>query len=129
MSPPMNRRTLLRRAMTTGAALSLPGVGSLQVGVGSAARGSAPPDVRQRRLIIVVFGGGTRVSESIDDPTHRYIPHLWKEMVPRGALFTNMRVEHKVVHPNCTASILTGQQEWDDLDWSQPVAHPTINRE
>jgi hypothetical protein len=37
-----------------------------------------------------------------------------------------MRVEHRVVHPNCTGSILTGHWEWDDNDWSRPVAHPTI---
>jgi hypothetical protein len=47
-------------------------------------------------------------------------------MVPRGTLLTNMRVEHKVVHPNCTGSILTGHWEWDDNDWSRPPAHPTI---
>ncbi len=79
-----------------------------------------------RKLIVVVFGGGTRSSESIDDPTHRYVPKLWHEMVPRGTLFTNARVEGKVVHPNCTASILTGHREWDDNDWSRPPAHPTI---
>lgn len=38
----------------------------------------------------------------------------------------NVRVEHKVVHPNCTGSILTGHWEWDDVDWSRPVAYPTI---
>jgi hypothetical protein len=79
-----------------------------------------------RKLIIVQFGGGVRCAETIDDPQHRYIPRLWQEMVPRGTLFTNMRVEGKVVHPNSTGSIVTGHWEWDDLDWSQPVKHPTI---
>jgi hypothetical protein len=51
---------------------------------------------------------------------------LWNEMVPRGTLFTNVRVEHKVVHPNCTGSIMTGHWEWDDIDWTKPLAHPTI---
>jgi hypothetical protein len=37
-----------------------------------------------------------------------------------------MRVEHKVVHPNCAGSIMTGHWEWDDINWSRPVAHPTI---
>jgi hypothetical protein len=86
----------------------------------------ALPDQAERKVIIVVFGGGCRSSESIDDPNHRFIPRLWNEMVPRGTLFTNMRVEGKVVHPNSTGSILTGHWEWDDLDWSRPVAHPTV---
>ncbi len=83
---------------------------------------SDPP----RKLIIVQFGGGVRCSETMDDPQHRYIPRLWKEMAPRGTLFTNMRVEGKVVHPNSTGSIVTGHWEWDDLDWAKPVKHPTI---
>jgi hypothetical protein len=37
-----------------------------------------------------------------------------------------MRVEHKVVHPNSAGSIMTGHWEWDDIDWTRPVAHPTI---
>jgi len=89
----------------------------------SAKTGLSPSD---RKLILVVFGGGTRNSETIDDPPHRFIPRLWGEMVPRGTLFTNMRVEHRVVHPNCTGSIKTGHWEWDHLDWSRPVAHPSV---
>ncbi len=85
-----------------------------------------PPPPGGRKLIVVLFGGGTRSSESIDDPAHRWIPRLWNEMIPRGTLLTNMRVEGKVVHPNSAGSILTGHWEWDDIDWSRPVAHPTI---
>ena len=79
-----------------------------------------------KKLIVVQFGGGTRGSESIDDPQHRYIPRLGKELLPHGTLFSNVRVEHRVVHPNATGSMMTGHWEWDDLDWSRPVAHPTI---
>jgi hypothetical protein len=84
------------------------------------------PEPERRKVILVVFGGGTRSSEAVADPEHRYIPHLWKELVPRGTLFTNMRVEHRVVHPNCNASIKTGFWEYDDLDWSKPPKHPTV---
>jgi hypothetical protein len=85
-----------------------------------------PFDPEGRKLVIVLFGGGARSGETVDDPGHRFIPRLWGEMVPRGTLFTNMRVEHKVVHPNSAGAIMTGHWEWDDLDWSRPVAHPTI---
>jgi hypothetical protein len=91
-----------------------------------AAESSTASDFSQRKLIVVLFGGGTRSSESIDDPEHRYIRYLWNDIVPKGALFTNMRVERRVVHPNSVGSIMTGHWEWDDIDWTKPVAHPTI---
>jgi hypothetical protein len=121
---PVSRRELLRGL---GGAASLAAAGL--VGCGRPlprARMSAEHPARGRKLIFVQFGGGTRSSESIDDPGHRFIPRLWKELVPRGTLFTDVRVEHRVVHPNSTGSMMTGHWEWDDLDWSRPVAHPTL---
>ena len=123
-----DRRGFLRLA--AGATLAVAGGTVTQLGEGSQPGSSpaatVPPDPQRRKLIVVVFGGGTRSSEAIDDPRHRYVPRLWNRMVPRGTLFTNVRVEHLVVHPNCNASIKTGHWEWDDLDWSKPPAHPTI---
>jgi hypothetical protein len=92
--------------------------------IGAAEPPPVPPE--KRKLILVLFGGGTRSSEAIDDPQHRYIPRLWNDLIPRGTLWTNMRVEGRVVHPNSNASIKTGHWEYDDLDWSRPPAHPTI---
>lgn len=126
MPSDMNRRTFLGRAAATGLAATLGGLGGRQDRSASAATPAGPAGSRRRKLIVVVFGGGTRSSEAVDDPEHRYIPHLWNRMIPHGTLFTNMRVERKVVHPNCTGSILTGHWEWDDIDWSRPVAHPSI---
>ncbi|MBI3948723.1 MAG: hypothetical protein HY321_22625 [Armatimonadetes bacterium] len=112
----MKRRQFLRAGLGAGA--SLMGAGALRLPLHGAESG--------RKLVVVLFGGGARRSETTEDPEHRFIPRLWKEMVPRGTLFSNVRVERKVVHPNCAGSILTGHWEWDDLDWSRPVAHPTI---
>jgi hypothetical protein len=123
MAERINRRQFLCSAARLGAVLA----GAKLLGRRSPpAEASTPPVSKQRKLIVVLFGGGTRSSESIDDPAHRYIPHLWNEMIPKAALFTNMRVEHKVVHPNSAGSIMTGHWEWDDIDWTKPVAHPTI---
>ena len=117
----MNRRQFLRGAAAAGAAAMLPGCrGARRPSTGGGSSGD------DRKFILVQFGGGTRSSEAIDDPQHRWIPRLWNDMVPCGTLFTNMRVEHKVVHPNSTGSLMTGFWEWDDLDWSRPVAHPTV---
>jgi hypothetical protein len=122
----INRRQFLRTAGGIGAVAALAGAGTIlgKYAYGQRASGSMP--FTDRKLIVILFGGGTRSSESIDDPAHRYIPHLWNEMIPEGALFTNMRIEHKVVHPNSAGSIMTGHWEWDDIDWSKPVANPTI---
>jgi hypothetical protein len=122
MKAQLNRRHFLRAAAGMGTlALVEP---SRALRTAEAARPSSGGKLR--KLIIVQFGGGTRCSESIDDPKHRFIPRLWNELTPRGTLFANMRVEGKVVHPNSTGSIMTGHWEWDDIDWSKPVAHPTI---
>lgn len=112
-----NRRQFFGQTAAAASALLLPGAN---------ASPSEPTAPDRRRLILVLFGGGTRWSESIGDPQHRYVPRLWNELVPQGTLWTNMRVEHRVVHPNCSAAIKTGHWEWDDLDWSKPPAHPTV---
>jgi hypothetical protein len=121
---PSTRRDFLRLAAGAGA---LAAIGGSSIRAAETAKNEVKlPPADQRRLVLVVFGGGTRSSEAIDDPEHRYIPRLWKEMVPRGTLLTNMRVEHRIVHPNSNASIKTGHWEYEDLDWSKPPAHPTI---
>ncbi|MEN8128448.1 MAG: hypothetical protein ABFR90_11705, partial [Planctomycetota bacterium] len=122
MSDTTTRRQFLRAAGGLGAGALL---GAAPVAFGNTADKEPKPST-QRKLIVVLFGGGTRSSESIDDTEHRWIPHLWNEMVPMGTLFTNIRIEGKVVHPNSAGSIATGHWEWDDIDWSRPVAHPTI---
>jgi len=124
----MNRRQFLGRLSGAVAGLTIP-AGSALSGLAAAATAAtaAQSESTGRKVIIIVFGGGTRYSESIGDPEHRYIPRLWNELVPRGTLFSNVRVEGRVVHPNCTASIVTGHREYDeDNDWSRPVEHPTI---
>ena len=126
MTEKMNRRQFLHTAAGIGALVSVGSARAMLERRDRRPRVSAPVSFEQRKLIVVLFGGGTRSSESIDDREHRYIPHLWNDMVQKGTLFTNMRVEHKVVHPNSAGSIVTGHWEWDDIDWTRPVAHPTI---
>jgi hypothetical protein len=120
----MNRRQFLYAALSAAAgALAAAGCRSARpAGVAC----TAGRDWTGRKLILVLFGGGTRSSESVDDRDHGFIPRLWNDMIPRGTLFANMRVEHKVVHPNSAGSVVTGHWEWDDLDWSKPVRHPTV---
>ena len=115
----MDRRQFLRAATATGAGMALGGLMHARANAGTPADATAtlavppgpPTDPAVRKLIVVLFGGGTRSLDTIDDPEHRYIPRLWNEMIPKGTLFTNMRVEGKVVHPNSAGSIMTGHWE------------------
>ena len=120
----MNRRAFLQQSLLLAGAVA-GGACGWPRSVGAASP-SLPFSTEGRKLVIVQFGGGTRYDDTIGDRDHKFIPKLWRELVPRGAVFTNMRVEGKVVHPNSTGSILTGHWEWADLDWSRPVAHPTV---
>lgn len=122
MDQRMNRRRFLLGAAGVTATALLGRVKGRPDRTPAATSEADPP----AKLIVVLFGGGTRYSETIGDPERRYIPRLWNEMTPCGTLFTNMWVEHRVVHPNSAGSIVTGHWEWDDLDWSRPVAHPTL---
>ena len=126
MSRKLGRRQFLRSAALTAGSLVLCGAGTAAERIQGHLSDDAAHPHNKHKLIVIQFGGGTRSSESIDDPEHRYIPRLWNDMVRRGALFTNMRVEGKVVHPNSTGSMVSGHWEWDDIDWTRPVAHPTI---
>jgi hypothetical protein len=114
--PRIGRRSFLRAL-----------AGGLLAGTAGARRARGSVDAgATNKLVIVQFGGGVRSSETISDPSHRYIPRLWNDLVSRGTLCTNMRVEGPVVHSNSTASLLTGHWEYADLDWAQPPVHPSV---
>lgn len=120
-----NRRDCLRHAAGLAAAAACGGARVPALAGDPAGSTAGPPGAR--KLIVVLFGGGTRCSESIDDPAHRFIPQLGRDLIPLGTLFTNVRVEGRIVHTNCTASALTGHREYDeDNDWSRPPKHPTV---
>ncbi|MBN1844892.1 MAG: hypothetical protein JW810_04355, partial [Sedimentisphaerales bacterium] len=124
---PIDRRRFLARTGRYLAATALAsGLGWVPQTASVLSPTTPSPGPDRRKLIIILFGGGTRCQETIDDPQRRHIPHLAGTLIPRGTLFTNMRVEHKVVHPNSAGSIVSGHWEWDDLDWTRPVAHPTV---
>lgn len=121
----MNRRRFLKLSLKGAGAAALAGVAPLLSGC-AATQGQRGEEESQRKVIIVMFGGGTRSSEAIDDPRHRWIPRLWNDMAPRGTLFAHVAVQGAIVHPNCTASAWTGHVEWEDLDWTRPLKHPTV---
>jgi hypothetical protein len=115
----MNRREFLRSGAC---AVAAAGAGPWATALPSAGKAlSEDPCV-----VLVLFGGGTRNSESITDPDHRYIPRLWNSLRPEGTLFTNVRNDGLIVHTSAAASILSGYWEHLDLAWKEPARHPTI---
>jgi hypothetical protein len=93
----LNRRNFLRAA--TGAAL----LGS------SAARGMAPN--KNRKAVVVTFGGGARDDETFMPDGQENIPHLLNELIPQATFLTNVVNQGILGHYVATASIVTGVYE------------------
>ena len=86
---------------------------------------AAPPAERERKVIIVTFGGGVRCAETFAPEGLRNIPALAR-LKPYGRFFSDCRNSGVLSHFNSTASILTGQwQRVDDFGF-QPPASETI---
>jgi len=59
--------------------------------------------------IILVTLNGVRKSESIEDPTHQYIPHIWNDMKREGVLYTNILDMNKEFHAPSVSAMITGE--------------------
>ncbi len=66
---------------------------------------------RNRKAIIVTFGGGARDDETFVPDGQENIPHLLNELVPRGTFFTNVVNRGILGHYVATAGIVTGCYE------------------
>lgn len=65
---------------------------------------------------------GCRNSETIDDPTHQYIPNIWNNLRPEGALYTNLLVANCEFHMPVAQAINTG----DNYEATWGILHPTF---
>ncbi|HEV1284985.1 MAG TPA: hypothetical protein VNU44_06725 [Bryobacteraceae bacterium] len=93
----LNRRNFLRAA--TGAALFAP----------TAARGMAAN--KNRKAVVVTFGGGARDDETFMPDGQENIPHLLNELIPQATFLTNVVNQGILGHYVATASIVTGVYE------------------
>lgn len=116
----MNRREFLRAGSVLAVAA---GFESRLSAVTAPPDGAVPGDPN---VLLVLFGGGTRNSESIADPERRYVPCLWNRLRPEGTLFSDVRNDGLIVHTSAAASILSGHWEHLDLAWKSPARHPTL---
>lgn len=58
--------------------------------------------------VILVTLSGVRWSESLDDPTHQYIPNLWHKIFKEGTLYTNVIDSNFEFHMPTLHAINTG---------------------
>jgi hypothetical protein len=113
----VSRRDFLRDAasLTLGSSL-LPG--SLL------ARSGVLP--RDRKVVVVTFGGGARDQETFAPEGQENIPHLMKELIPQSAFFTQVVNRGILGHYVATASLATGVYETINNFASLPPENPTV---
>jgi hypothetical protein len=97
----LNRRNFLHAVTGAGAAVSLFGPATLRAMV-------AP---RNRKAVVVTFGGGARDDETFMPDGQENIPHLLQELMPQATFFTNVVNKGILGHYVATASIVTGAYE------------------
>ena len=44
---------------------------------------------RKMPNIVIITFAGLRNSESIDEPAHQYIPHIWNQMLKEGTFYND----------------------------------------
>src|ERR1041385_1379835 len=96
-----NRRHFLRLAIGSAAAARhrLPGQTRLTI----------PP--RNRKAVVVTFGGGARDDETFLPDGQENIPHLLNELLPRATFFSQVVNRGILGHYVATASLVTGVYE------------------
>lgn len=83
--------------------ISLPLNGSFASPVGQ------KPDEKNVPNVILIVLSGVRNSESIDDPTHQYIPYLYDEIFKEGTLYRNVLENDFEYHMPAIYAMLTGK--------------------
>jgi hypothetical protein len=85
------------------------------------------PTDKERKVVLVRFGGGVRRLETVQDPAKTYCPFLVHELAAKhGVLFSNIDIENKpgidTSHGQGTLYLLTGQyRHYEDIE-HQPFA-------
>jgi hypothetical protein len=97
----LSRRNFLRTATGATAAASFFGP--------TASRATAAP--KNRKAVVVTFGGGARDEETFMPDGQENIPHLLRELMPQATFLSNVVNRGILGHYVATASIVTGAYE------------------
>jgi len=111
------RREFLRLA--TGATAVAPAV----FGFGPERKGGTS---RNRKVVVVTFGGGARDDETFTPEGQENIPHLLQEIAPRSTFFSQVVNRGILGHYVATASLATGVYETFNNFAAVPPDHPTV---
>jgi hypothetical protein len=113
----VSRRDFLRNA----AGLAL---GGALLGSGALARAGVAS--RNRKVVVITFGGGARDQETFAPEGQFNIPHLMSELLPQSSFFTQVVNRGILGHYVATASLATGVYETINNFASLPPEHPTV---
>src|SRR5579863_3433004 len=97
----LSRRNFLRTVTGAGSAAAFFGP--------AAGRVIAAP--KNRKAVVITFGGGARDDETFMPDGQENIPHLLHELIPQATFFTNVVNQGILGHYVATASIVTGVYE------------------
>ena len=81
---------------------------------------------RNRKAVIITFGGGARDDETFLPGGHENIPHLLKELLPQATFFTQVVNRGILGHYVANASLATGAYETLNNFIAAPPQHPTV---
>ena len=90
------------------------------------AQKSSVPRKRDRRVIVVTFGGGVRYEDTLARDGWVNIPHLASDIVPQGLVYPSARHEGLTGHFNSTGALVTGSRQNVDAYGSEAPVTPTI---
>jgi hypothetical protein len=123
VAPELARRLALTRRdfLRDAAGLVL---GGALVGSGVLARAGIAP--RNRKVVVITFGGGARDQETFAPEGQGNIPHLMNELIPQSSFFTQVVNRGILGHYVATASLATGVYETINNFASLPPEHPTV---
>jgi hypothetical protein len=99
--------------------------GGPQVAVASEIASSVQNSHLTRSLFVVVIDG-LRQSEAFDDPTHAYIPRMWDDLRPQGAILRNFYNRAETITAPAAHVIANGVWGFADNDPSARPQLPTI---
>jgi len=81
---------------------------------------------RERKVVVITFGGGARDQETFAPEGQENIPHLMKDLIPQSAFFTQVVNRGILGHYVATASLATGVYETINNFASLPPENPTV---
>ena len=76
--------------------------------------------------VILFVIDGPRHTEAFDDPTHQYIPRMWNDLRPLGAIIPGFRNDGLTLTNPGHASILTGTWQHIANNGSERPTRPTV---